>query len=74
MDNGAKYGLDSPKTKLLKTKIVDFSYQQQTLFNQGIYIYIYIYKYKMMISFLLKDPNNNNIISVISISPTYPEH
>jgi hypothetical protein len=54
--------LDSQKTKLLKTKNVDFSINNS--FHQ-----ITSKKAKIMILFLLKNPKNNNITLGISISP-----
>ena len=56
--------LDSQKTKLLKTKTVDFSINNKQFSSNYLKK-----KAKITILFLLKNPKNNNIILVISISP-----
>ena len=53
--------LDSQKTKLLKTKTVDFSINNKQFSSN------YFKKSQDIILFLLKNPKNNNIILVISI-------
>ena len=52
--------LDSPKTKLLKTKNVDFSFNNKKFSSNNV-------EKKVKITILLKNPKNSNIILVISI-------
>jgi hypothetical protein len=54
--------LDSPKTKLLKTENVDFSFNNKKFSSNNVEK-----KVKITILSLLKNPKNSNIILVISI-------
>ena len=56
--------LDSPKTELLKTKGVDFSINNKQFSSS-----YFLKKDEIMLLCLSKNPKNNNIILVISISP-----